>query len=125
MGHPGIDKTVALVRERCYWSGMVSDIKQMVRNCRRCICRKARAQIAPLIPIETTQPMELLCIDYLLVEPSAGYEHLLVITDHFTKFAKVVPTKNETASTTAKALYDQFITHCGCPQKIHSDQGRQ
>ena len=124
MGHPGIDKTVALVRERCYWPGMVSDIERMVRNCRRCVCRKARAQIAPLIPIETTQPMELLCIDYLLVEPSAGYEHLLVITDHFTKFAKVVPTKNETASTTAKALYDQFITYYGSPQRIHSDQGR-
>ena len=40
-----------------------------------------------------------------MVEPSYGYEHLLVKVDHFTKFACVVLTKNESSRTTAKALY--------------------
>ena len=124
MGHPGRDKTFLLHSERCYWPSMRKDVEDMVSKCRRCICRKARTITAPLTPIITSQPLELVCLDYLLVEPSAGYEHLLVITDHFTKFAKVVPTKNESALTTARALYENFITVYGIPQRIHSDQGR-
>jgi transposase InsO family protein len=124
MGHPGRDKTLTLHRERCYWPSIAKDVEDMVRKCRRCVCRKARTTTAPLTPIVTSQPLELVCLDYLLVEPSAGYEHLLVITDHFTKFAKVIPTRNETAVTTARALYDNFITVYGIPQRIHSDQGR-
>lgn len=124
MGHPGRDKTLVLHSERCYWPSMTKDVESMVRKCRRCVCRKARTETAPLTPIITSQPLELVCLDYLLVEPSAGYEHLLVITDHFTKFAKVIPTRNETALTTARALYDNFITVYGAPQRLHSDQGR-
>jgi len=47
-----------------------------------------------------------------------------VITDHFTKFAQAIPTTNQTARTTAKALFDNFIVHYGFSSRIHSDQGR-
>lgn len=124
MGHPGRDKTLALHRERCYWPSMTKDVLEMVRTCRRCVCRKARSAPAPLRPIVTSQPLELVCMDFLLVEPSEGYEHILVITDHFTKFAKAIPTKNETALTTARAFYHNFITVYGQPARIISDQGR-
>jgi transposase InsO family protein len=123
MGHPGRDKTLLLAKTRFYWPGITVDIENHVRVCRRCICRKSKTVKAPLHPVLTSRPLELLCIDYLLVEPSAGYEHLLVITDHFTKFARVVPTKNESAKTTAKVLYE-FMNMYGYPDKIHSDQGR-
>ena len=124
MGHPGRDKTLVLHRQRCYWPSMTKDTEDMVKRCRRCVCRKSRTTTAPLTPIITSQPLELVCLDYLLVEPSEGYEHLLVITDHFTKFAKVVATRNESARTTARALYDNFLTVYGIPKRILSDQGR-
>ena len=124
MGHPGRDKTLALHRARCYWPSMAKDIESMVQKCRRCVCRKARATTAPLTPIVTSEPLELVCLDFLLVEPSSGYEHILVITDHFTKFSKAIATKNESALTTARALYQNFITVYGVPTRIMSDQGR-
>jgi hypothetical protein len=123
MGHPGRDKSIELARNRFYWPGMVTDIERMVMSCRRCICRKGITHKAPLHPIITSRPLELLCVDYLLVEPSSGYEHLLVITDHFTKFARVVPTRNESAKTTAKVLFE-FMNLYGYPEKLHSDQGK-
>ena len=47
---------------------------------------------APLVSIRTSHPLELLCMDYLTLEKSkGGYEHLLVIVDHFTKYAIAVP----------------------------------
>lgn len=123
MAHPGREKTFKIVSQRFFWPCMYSTVDAWVRNCRRCTCRKALPQKAALEPILTTQPLELVCMDFLQVEPSSGYEHLLVITDHFTKFARVIPTKNETALTTARVLYDNFITIYGFPQRLHSDQG--
>ncbi|MEW8088656.1 MAG: DDE-type integrase/transposase/recombinase, partial [Candidatus Thiodiazotropha endolucinida] len=50
--------------------------------------------------------------------------NVLVITDHFSRYAQAFPTKNQTARTTAKVLFDQFIVHYGFPARIHSDQGQ-
>ena len=66
--------------------------------------------------------MELICIDYLSVEPSkGGHENILVITDQFTRYAKDIPTRNKSANTTAKALVEHFYVHYGSPSKLQSD----
>ncbi len=47
----------------------------------------------------------------------------MVLTYHFTKYALAIPTRNQTAKTTAEAIYNNFIIHYGIPTKLHSDQG--
>ena len=74
--------------------------------------------------IISTTPMELVCIDYLSLERSkGGFENILVITDHFSCYAQAIPTRNQTAATTAKALYENFFLHYEFPAKLHSDKG--
>ncbi len=125
IGHPGRDRTLSLLRERFYWPGMVRDIESWVKGCDRCIRRKSTTNTrVPLVSITTTHPLELVAMDFLTLEPSKGnFQHILVITDHFTKFAQAIPTKNMTARTTADALFNNFIVHYGIPSRIHSDQG--
>ena len=125
-GHQGRDRTMSLVKSRFYWPGMDGDIETFVRNCPRCIRRKAQGKTsANLVVVESTFPMDLVCMDFLSLEMSAGgYEHILVITDHFTRYAQAIPTKNQSAKTTARVLFDNFICHDGFPARLHSDQGR-
>ena len=125
MGHPGRDKSISLVQDRFFWHKMTVDIEDWIQKCRRCILRKSPTNNrAPLINITTFQPLELVCLDFLKLETSkGGYEHVLVITDHFTRYAQAIPTRNETAKTTADALFNNFILHYGIPKKIHTDQG--
>lgn len=125
IGHLGRDKTLQLVRDRYYWPKMTADVESKVKGCDRCIRRKTPTNIhAPMVNIVTTQPLELVCMDYLTLEPSkGGFENVLVITDHFTRYAQAYPTRNQTAKTTAEVFFNHFVVHYGLPQRIHSDQG--
>lgn len=125
MGHMGVDRTLDLVRTRFYWPKMVRDVERKVRTCGRCVRRKARPErAAPLVNINTTRPLELLCMDFLSLEADkSGTKDILVITDHFTKFAVAIPTPNQKARTVAKCLWENFMVHYGIPEKLHSDQG--
>ena len=106
-----------LVKSIFYWPGMDGDIKKYVRNCPRCIRKKAQGKTtAKLVVVDSTYPMDLVCMDVLSLEMSAGgYEHILVITDHFTRYAQAIPTRNQSAKTTARILFDNFICHYGFP----------
>ena len=125
-GHQGRDRTLSLVKIRFYLPGMDGDIEKYIKSCPRCIRRKTQEKTSDkLVAVDSTYPMDLVCMDFLSLEMSAGgYEHILVITDHFTRYAQAIPSRNQTAKTTARLLFDNFVCHYGFPSRLHSDQGR-
>ena len=125
VGHQGIVRILSLLRERFYWPGRHKETTLYVSKCQNCLKRKAIPDVAPLQPIIASQPMELVHMDCLSIEPSKGnIENVLVITDHFTRYAQAYPSKTQTAQATAEVLWENFFIHHGFPEKFLSDQGR-
>ena len=126
MGHMGPEKVYGMAKTRVYWPGMESDITNFInKNCLCLMQKKPHVQQkAALHSIITTMPMELVTIDFLKVEKGmGGYEYILVLVDHFTRFAQAYPTKNKSSVTVAKKLYNDFVLRFGIPARLLSDQG--
>ena len=129
MGHLGMERTAALLRDRFYWPSIVTDVEKHIRSCPRCLWFKTQPEKAELNPIIATRPLELVHIDYLTIEaPSTSKMgkdiDILIITDHFTRYAQAHIKSSQKAPVVAKTLWDQFFVHYGFPEKIPSDQGR-
>lgn len=126
IGHLGMERTTELIKDRFYWPRMASDIAMYIQNCGRCVARKfLPKRAAPLQQITCSGPLDLVCIDFLAIEPdSKGIENVRVITDHYTRYAQAFPMKDQKALTVAKVLDEKFFIHYGLPARIHSDQGR-
>ena len=124
-GHLGTERTLYALRRRFYWPRMERCNQEWVAACERCSLRKARTEgRAPLVPIVTSAPLEVLGMDFLtLSRPADMYKYLLVVTDLFSRFAWVIPTKDQTAQTVAQALWHGVIQPFSCPQRFLSDQG--
>ena len=106
---------------------MAGDIENWMKCCKRCLVAKA-----PYTGVKVKQgtiiaknPMELVCIDFTKMDPSArGEENVLVITDAFNKFTQCVVTPNQEALTVAKVLVDKWFIPYGVPARLHSDKGK-
>lgn len=125
-GHLGPDRTFKLIRDRFYWPCMRAEVDSYCHTCLRCLQRKTlSSRSAPLSHLQSQGPMELVCIDFLCLEPdTSGQGNIMVVTDHFTRYAQAYPTKDQRAITVAKVLVEKFFVHYGLPLRIHSDQGR-
>ena len=101
MGHRGFEKTPQLVQARCmWWPGMSKDVEVYCKQCRRCVVSKANKVKSTVGTLLAKRPLEVLAIDFTLLEPStSGIENALVLTDEFTKYTQVIPTRDQKART--------------------------
>ena len=71
--------------------------------------------------------MELVHLDFLTLGGKADDNrgvNILIVTDHFTKYAQAYITPKQTAVVVAQTLWKNFLVHYGWPEKILTDQGK-
>ena len=111
VGHLGIERTTSLLKDRSYWPGMEDDIEEYVKTCPRCLKFKAIPERAELNIIDVTRPLELVHIDFLTIEaPKKDKDvNILVVTDHFTRYAQAYVTRSKTAPVVANTLWENSL----------------
>ena len=126
-GHLGISKTLEKVQRRFYWHGMQEDVKMHVRRCVPCaeVNDTCKLPKVPLINTKAGHPLQRVAIYIVGPTPrsTSGHEWLVVVSNHFTKFAQVFPVRNTSVVTQAKKVMDEYMCRFGCFKGLHSDQG--
>ena len=115
MGHQGRQRTLSLVRERFFWPRMYTEVISYVTSCNRCQHSKATPHVAPMMPIQVSQPFELVHMDFLSLEKCKGQiENVLIVTDHYTRHKHIpVETRQLTPQleSSGSSLLDIMVGH--------------
>ena len=123
-GHQGLERSLQMIRERCYWPKMYSDIENWIKKCERfTLAKMPNPRVRPPMgSLLATKPLEILAMDFTVLEPATDRrENVLVMTDVFPKFTYAIPTRDQKATTTAKVLVKEWFFKYGIPLGIHSD----
>ena len=125
-GHLATDRTLARL-SAYYWPSMRSDVTNWCRSCATCAHRYSprTAPAGLLQPLEPTYPGQFVVVDFLGPLPTAtsGNKHILIFSDHYSKWVETVAVTNADAVTVAHALVERIVCRLGPPSVLLSDQG--
>ena len=109
-GHPGKNKTTALISLYYWWPQMPEQIGDYIRTCKACQLVKGGPRTVngelQLMPIPSA-PMEILSMDTVVVGGSASATSAKVfhvVVDHLTRFVWATAARNQTAESFITAL---------------------
>ena len=128
-GHMGQFKTLERITMSFWWPKMRKETIEWVESCATCQehSRKKEKKKGKLKPMMATRPFELVGMDIIqaLKTTSRGNQHILVLTDYYTKWVEAFPMKNMEANTVARILVREIIARHGAPERIITDRGSQ
>ena len=100
------------IQQRFFWPGAWSQIKKHCQECERCAKAKTTPANRPeMIPITATQPFEIVTFDIMgALQPleEDGSRYILVLIDHFTKWAETRALNDALATTVANGVLSEL-----------------
>ncbi|KAK3507551.1 hypothetical protein QTP70_028457 [Hemibagrus guttatus] len=129
-GHPGINETLSLLRDRFWWPSMAADVRRYVQGCEECAMAKTPCQLpsGKLLPLPVPNcPWSHLGVDFITDLPNSHtHTCIFVIVDRFSKACRLLPLKGPpTAMEAAELLFNQVFRYFGILEDIVSDRGPQ
>ena len=128
VGHEGVSKTLARIKECYYWPGLKSDVEKVVKTCLKCQCYRPSPipKSTSIIPTQVERPFVRVGLDIVgpLTTTENGNKFIIVLIDYFTKWIEAKATSTIEATDVIKFLQEVFSRH-GLPEIIITDNGRQ
>jgi len=127
MGHFGVAKMLAMLKEKFFWPNMKCDIQKHYASCLTCLHAKSSAMPARMytsLPVAST-PWEDISMDFFLGLPRTfrGVDSIFVVVDHVSKMAHFIPChKVDDASHIAKLFFREVVRLHGLHKTIVSDR---
>ncbi len=128
VAHPGVQGTLAAIRQRFWWPTRERDVRRFVASCH--VCAQTKSSNTPLagllrpLPIPS-RPWSHIALDFVTGLPlSAGNTVILTVVDRFSKAAHFIPLPRlPSARETAQVMVDHVFKIHGLPSDIVSDRG--
>ncbi len=131
-GHPGIFKTLVLLKEHYWWPLMPKMVKQFIDGCTACQQMKANTHptVAPLMPIKSNAKRNFsqVTMDFITdLPPSDGFDSIFIVVDQgLTKGVILMPcNKTITAEQTTDLYFKNVFVNHGLPDVMISNRGPQ
>uniref|UniRef100_A0A3Q3APQ7 Gypsy retrotransposon integrase-like protein 1 n=1 Tax=Kryptolebias marmoratus TaxID=37003 RepID=A0A3Q3APQ7_KRYMA len=118
--HPGITKTLSVVKSQFWWDSLNRDVQEFVSACPQC----ARAKVSRRRPVGL---LSHIAMDFITGLPaSSGNSVILTNIDRFSKMVHLVPLKKlPTSKELADIMAREVFRLHGIPKDIVSDRGPQ
>lgn len=119
-GHQGVVKTKKLLREKVWFPDIDHQAEQMIKNCIPCQACTVDNSREPLTMSELPAHAWLdISIDFCDLPTG---EHLLVLTDDYSRYP-IVEIVNSTSARTVIPVLDRVFAMFGVPQTVRTDNG--
>lgn len=134
-GHPGITRTLELIKRNHGWRGMKKDVKDHIRACDTC----AKAKHSRLRKYGLLQPLEVpsrpwasITMDFITKLPLSEelvtrkkYDAILVVVERLTKYAHFIPYCESSGAEDLAYVFLRYIfSQHGMPEEIISDRDK-
>merc|ERR1711911_6399 len=127
LGHPGIERTRQMVRDKFVWPSLRADISRWARNCLHCQRSKVGRHTVPPIH-EFAVPNRRFShvhADITMMPESDGHRYLLTMVDRFSRWPAAFPLKDISTESVINAFSHGWIASFGIPETITTDRGSQ
>jgi len=127
--HAGASRVTQCLQLWWYWPGMTRDVRLQVQQCEICQASKQgrSTETTGRRRLYAGRPWQTVAVDLVGPMPMSthGNSCILVLTDHFTRWADALAIPDASTPTVARALDQHVFCYFGLPEQIHTDQGAQ
>ncbi|KAK3538402.1 hypothetical protein QTP86_001750 [Hemibagrus guttatus] len=126
-GHPGINETLSLLKDRFWWPNMAVDVRRYMQGCEECAMSKDPRHLpsGKLLPLPVpNRPWSHLGVDFIMDLPtSRSHTCIFVVVDRFSKLCRLLPLKGpHTALEAAELMFNHVFRYFDIPEDIVSDR---